>query len=75
MNFEHHSYFLKDVTMDDATHSVYLAGSTSHPWQAWSEKTKDGGNCQGKYLGELGWECQNLDRAFSERVRCVKLTE
>ncbi|KAI0159545.1 hypothetical protein GGR57DRAFT_499873 [Xylariaceae sp. FL1272] len=70
MNYEHHSPFLKDVTMDDTSHSVYLAGGT---WELHSGKTENGGSCNGAWLGVSDGGCVNLDNGgqVKERIRCV----
>ena len=67
--------------MDNTTHSVYLASPQSDRyWGAYSDKSKDGGECQGEYLGRLNGECQNLDTAMGlrlddampQRIKCVR---
>ena len=62
--------------MDDTTHSVYLAGADD-PWSdkdnpliwfAYSDKSENGGFCQGNPLSPLNLECQNLDTAMYQRI-------
>ncbi|KAL1863176.1 hypothetical protein Plec18170_000006 [Paecilomyces lecythidis] len=70
INFGHHSAFLRDVTMDDTSHSVYLAGAN---WVGFSDKTKNGGSCSGTALTVLDGQCNNLDTAHpGKRVKCVR---
>ncbi|KUI71821.1 hypothetical protein VM1G_11828 [Cytospora mali] len=70
MNYEHHASNLVDVTMDDTSHSVYLAGGD---WSGFSEKTSDGGSCYGDYIRLYG-ACNGLDQAVgsSNRIKCVR---
>ena len=73
--YGHHNINLGDVTMDDNTHSVYLATET--PWTIWyaySDKTGNGGHCTGALLGnfEGGGGCHNLDSSLSSRIRCMR---
>ncbi|CZT16384.1 uncharacterized protein RCC_02227 [Ramularia collo-cygni] len=76
LNFGHRSPFLETVTMDDTTHSVYLAGAAADlEWQAFSGKSKNDGVCIGKHLGPLGGECQNLDTVYGERTNCLRLCQ
>lgn len=46
LNYGHVGASLSHVTMDDSTHSVYLA-SPVYQWWAYDGKTKDGGKCTG----------------------------
>ncbi|KAI0172077.1 hypothetical protein GGR52DRAFT_454250 [Hypoxylon sp. FL1284] len=72
-NFSHAANGLTFVTMDDTSHCVYLAlpdWSTS-TWQAYSEKTKDGGICYGDVLGNMSGEEHNLDTTYSKRIKCL----
>ncbi|KAJ5747856.1 uncharacterized protein N7511_009552 [Penicillium nucicola] len=70
LNYGHHSALLKDVTMDDTTHSVYLAGAN---WVGFSDKTGNGGSCSGSALTVLQGECNNLDTAHpGKRIKCVR---
>ncbi|KAI1326450.1 hypothetical protein F5Y16DRAFT_228855 [Xylariaceae sp. FL0255] len=43
INYSHNSFFLKDVTMDDSSHSVYLTST----WQLVDGKTGSGGSFSG----------------------------
>lgn len=61
---------LEHVTMDDTSHSVYLA-APGFSWKGYSGKDKDGGHCTGNLLGDLPDKCVNLDNHSSERIRCV----
>ncbi|KAF0324786.1 hypothetical protein K4K61_005540 [Colletotrichum sp. SAR11_59] len=76
LNYGHTGVKLATVTMDDSSHSVYLAtGATYGPWLAYEGKTSNGGSCTGAYLGDLPGECVNLDNHFSgRRIRCVAKT-
>jgi hypothetical protein len=70
LNYGHHSAFLGDVTMDDSSHSVYLAGAN---WVGFSDKTSNGGKCSGSALTVLQGECNNLDTAHpGKRIKCVR---
>ncbi|KAJ9212948.1 hypothetical protein DTO166G4_5452 [Paecilomyces variotii] len=70
INFGHHSILLRDVTMDDTSHSVYLAGTN---WVGYSDKTGNGGSCTGAALRILNGKCNNLDTADpGTRIRCVR---
>jgi hypothetical protein len=76
LNFGHHSGFLFEVTMDDTSNSVYLSGQ----WDAFEEKSSDGGTCTGLWLGDIGQGggCKNLNDDFDgkkisgARVRCLR---
>ncbi|KAK5937335.1 hypothetical protein PMZ80_010341 [Knufia obscura] len=69
LNYGHHASNLIDVTMDDTSNSVYLAGAQ---WLAFSEKTGDGGSCYGDVLPAVVAGCNNLDR--ERRIWCVRNT-
>ncbi|KAJ5506572.1 hypothetical protein N7453_005529 [Penicillium expansum] len=70
LNYGHHSSFLGDVTMDDSSHSVYLAGTN---WVGFSDKTSNGGSCSGSALTLLQGECNNLDTSHpGKRIKCVR---
>ena len=60
--------------MDDSSHSVYLAADSKSTWEAFANKTRNGGACTGESLGQFAQlECNNLDTAFSaSRIRCVR---
>jgi hypothetical protein len=70
LNYGHYSNNLVDVTMDDTSHSVYLAGGD---WSGFSEKTSDGGACYGDYIRLYG-ACNPLDQTVgsSDRIKCVR---
>lgn len=70
LNYGHHSSGLIDVTMDDTSHSVYLAGGD---WSGFSEKTSDGGSCYGDFIRLYG-ACNALDQTVggSNRIKCVR---
>ncbi|KAK4182564.1 small secreted protein, partial [Podospora australis] len=74
LNFGHKSGNLGDVTMDDSTHSVYLATQEGDDtWEGWSGKTKNGGGCTGEKLGLVPHlECLNLDTTTTQRIQCVR---
>ncbi|KAL9489839.1 hypothetical protein ACSS6W_002116 [Trichoderma asperelloides] len=73
INFGHHSGDVTDVTMDDTSHSVYLAASGKNTWEAWDGKTYNGGGCTGNYLGLVPHlSCLNLDNGMNGRIRCVR---
>jgi len=73
INFAHKNFDLEDVTMDDTSHSVYLAVTGDDTWQAWSDKTSNGGSCTGTNLGTFSHlDCNDLDTTFSSRIRCVR---
>ncbi|KAK3306175.1 uncharacterized protein B0T15DRAFT_575366 [Chaetomium strumarium] len=67
LNFGHHSSSLKEVTMDDTSHSVFLAGGE---WAGFSQKGSEG--CSGELLGTMKSGCNNLDTDKAKRVACVK---
>ena len=73
INYPHVSDALFDVTMDDSSHSVYLA-TCCKVWHAWSSKSEDGGECRGELLGELPGECVNLDTWAHKRIKCVSFS-
>ena len=76
INFAHKNFNLADVTMDDTSHSVYLAVTGDDTWQAWSGKSGNGGSCTGTNLGTFSHlECNNLDTTFSSRIRCVRYVD
>ena len=58
INYQHWSALLNQVTMDDTSHSVYLA-SPWYQWVAYDAKSRDGGGCGGE---------QNLQQASSRRL-------
>ena len=71
INFPHHNDDLQDVTMDDTSHSVYLAAPAG-TWHAYGGNTGNGGSCSGAILGAFKHlACNNLDTTFSSRIRCV----
>ncbi|XXG98769.1 hypothetical protein Hte_005099 [Hypoxylon texense] len=72
-NFSHAANGLTWVTMDDSSHCVYLASQDweHRTWQAYSEKTANGGLCWGDVLGNLGPDEHNLDSTYDQRIRCV----
>ncbi|KAI1760519.1 hypothetical protein GGR53DRAFT_78540 [Hypoxylon sp. FL1150] len=72
-NFSHAANGLTWVTMDDSSHCVYLANQDwSHrTWQAYSDKTSNGGLCWGDVLGNLDGEEHNLDTTYSKRIKCL----
>ena len=58
--------------MDDTSNSVYLAGPGQSTWEAWTEKTSNGGSCSGKSLGYFKHlACNNLANTFSSRIAYV----
>jgi hypothetical protein len=67
INFPHHSDTLTEVTMDDTSHSVFLAGGE---WAGFSQKGS--GGCSGELLGTMSGGCNNLDTSQEKRVACVK---
>ncbi|KAK4142234.1 uncharacterized protein C8A04DRAFT_30193 [Dichotomopilus funicola] len=67
LNFGHHSDTLTDVTMDDTSHSVFMAGGE---WAGYSQKGS--GGCSGEMLGTMEGGCNNLDTGKAQRVQCVK---
>ncbi|GAD94196.1 small secreted protein [Paecilomyces variotii No. 5] len=69
INYGHHALELGDVTMDDTSHSVYLAGAS---WIGYSDKTGNGGSCTGTALGLMAQQCNDLDTVYPERVKCVR---
>lgn len=71
-NFSHAANGLTWVTMDDSSHCVYLANSDwkTRTWQAYSEKTENGGLCYGDVLGNLDGEKHNLDNTYG-KVSCT----
>ncbi|EGO60430.1 hypothetical protein NEUTE1DRAFT_119607 [Neurospora tetrasperma FGSC 2508] len=78
-NYGHNSFLLYDVTMDDTTNSVYLANgygldSKARGWYGYSEKSKDGGVCQGVNLGRMPEGCVNINEVAKlvGRVKCVQ---
>ncbi|KAI2620714.1 hypothetical protein GGS26DRAFT_306581 [Hypomontagnella submonticulosa] len=73
LNFPHAASGLYWVTMDDSSHCVYLAQSDwkTRTWQAYSEKTENGGICYGDVLGNLGGEEHNLDNTYKKRIKCL----
>ncbi|KAI1399933.1 hypothetical protein F4819DRAFT_509731 [Hypoxylon fuscum] len=73
VNFKHASPYLTHVTMDDTSRCVYLAQSDwkTRTWQAYTEKTKDGGLCWGYAMGNLGGEEHNLDTTYEKRISCL----
>ncbi|KFY03669.1 hypothetical protein O988_01343 [Pseudogymnoascus sp. VKM F-3808] len=73
-SYEHHAIGLYDVTMDDTSHSVYLAAG---PWNYYSDKTSNGGSCSGDFIGRWDDEshpCVDLDAAGfnGRRIKCVE---
>ncbi|KFY43726.1 hypothetical protein V495_03822 [Pseudogymnoascus sp. VKM F-4514 (FW-929)] len=73
-SYEHHAIGLYDVTMDDTSHSVYLAAG---PWNYYSDKTGNGGSCSGDFIGRWDDEshpCVDLDAAGfnGRRIKCVE---
>lgn len=73
LNYGHRAGNLVDVTMDDTTHSVYLAANFGNTWEAWAGKTGNGGGCTGEKLGLVPHlECLNLDKTYFKRIRCVR---
>lgn len=65
-----------EVTMDDSSHSVYLAvpGDDQYVWQAFEGKTMNNGACTGHVLGNLTTgadACNNLHK-FGTKIKCVK---
>jgi len=72
INYQHVSATLDSVTMDDSSHSVYLA-SPYHEWVGYEGKSRNGGHCIGQSLGRLPDRCVNLDTAMGKRVRCVHI--
>lgn len=65
--------------MDDTTNSVYLANgygvdSKARGWYGYSEKSKDGGVCQGVNLGRMPEGCVNINEVAKlvGRVKCVQ---
>nr|CAC28780.2 hypothetical protein [Neurospora crassa] len=78
-NYGHNSFLFYDVTMDDTTNSVYLADgygldSKTRGWCGYSEKSKDGGVCQGVNLGRMPEGCVNINEVAKlvGRVKCVQ---
>ncbi|KAJ5899965.1 hypothetical protein N7495_004709 [Penicillium taxi] len=49
LNYGHYSVLLDDITMDDSTHSIYLAGTN---WAEFSGKTSNDGKCSGTASSE-----------------------
>ncbi|ROW15710.1 hypothetical protein VPNG_02131 [Cytospora leucostoma] len=70
INYPHHSSSLIDVTMDDSSQSVYLAGGE---WSGFSDKTSDGGSCYGDSIRLYG-ACNPLAQSVggSDRIKCVR---
>ncbi|KAK7745859.1 hypothetical protein SLS53_002577 [Cytospora paraplurivora] len=70
INYPHYADNLIDVTMDDTSQSVYLAGGD---WSGFSDKTSDGGSCYGDYI-QLYGACNSLDQSVgnSDRIKCVR---
>lgn len=69
INYGHHNANLVDVTMDETSHSVYLAGGQ---WVSFTQKTGNGGSCHGDMVAVLGG-CNNLDQDV--RIACVRRTD
>ncbi|KAI9739298.1 MAG: hypothetical protein M1834_007511 [Cirrosporium novae-zelandiae] len=57
INYGHHSTLLHCVTMDETSHSVYLAGGTAHAYTDQSCGAHGGSN-----IGALPRGCVNLDK-------------
>ncbi|OTA62892.1 hypothetical protein K449DRAFT_382191 [Hypoxylon sp. EC38] len=71
-NYSHAKYGLTFVTMDDSSHCVYLANDwDKRTWQAYSEKTYNGGACWGEVLGNLNGKSHNLDTTYPKRIKCL----
>ncbi|KAI1084325.1 small secreted protein [Whalleya microplaca] len=80
ITYAHSCFVTRDITMDDKTHSVYLAtqDDDEQKWQGYTGKTKNGGACTGDFLGDMPVRgCNPLDYTFKKdgawtRVRCVR---
>jgi len=64
----------RNIILNNASRSVYLASNKEYNWHAYSNFTKDRECDRKKFLGEIkdGVGCHNLEEPFEgELVKCI----